>query len=351
MTDLKESLLSINRDITLSNSEKEEKRKQLLLLHQQNLSKKKDSLAVQVNDCDFSYHSCAHYPNKKCSSFFFSCCGVFDTCHRCHQESGCEVAPPAIESIKCNECNITQKPSQICVNPNCGTKFNNSYCSLCYIWTEVDVTHCEDCGICRVGLKDQLFHCHQCDCCVGIEYASNHSCFKKVKLREENCPFCLEALFTSQKTITNFICGHFSHLHCWRASMKTGNYRCPLCRKTVADVSRSWDVLRRAIELQPLTDDIIGSIEKDDILLSNYGLFQIMDIKKENNSLEMYDGIFPNWILANGQAVRGSMNTNSVSKPCIYRKIWCNDCEKDCISSFHYLGTECTHCKGFNTRT
>jgi hypothetical protein len=42
---------------------------------------------------------CPHY-EKKCSDFYFECCGVVDNCRRCHLDnSGCQSKPPLISRI------------------------------------------------------------------------------------------------------------------------------------------------------------------------------------------------------------------------------------------------------------
>ena len=54
------------------------------------------------------------------------------------------------------------------------------------------------------------------------------------------------------------------------------------------------------------------------------------------------------WKLAEGQFVRATLNGSLLNKLLI-TDIYCNDCEKECKSSFHFLGLECLYCKGFNT--
>lgn len=57
----------------------------------------------------------------------------------------------------------------------------------------------------------------------------------------EQCVICLEELGTeltdSSSSVYRSRCGHVTHTHCLHASIRSGNYTCPLCRNSLGDIS------------------------------------------------------------------------------------------------------------------
>ena len=47
-------------------------------------------------------------------------------------------------------------------------------------------------------------------------------------------------------------CGHSIHSDCIRKYQGSGNFRCPICRKCLKDMSRYWANLRMNIAAQPM---------------------------------------------------------------------------------------------------
>jgi hypothetical protein len=140
--------------------------------------------------------SCEHY-KKRCAKFYFACCGATDPCHRCHAERGCDIRPPRIAAVHCNECDTRQPASRQCINPECRVEFSKSYCEICLVWTDAVITHCMKCGLCRVGAPETLYHCDTCDACFNEAFRSRHKCVK-TPLKDQRCPMCLEQTYTSQ---------------------------------------------------------------------------------------------------------------------------------------------------------
>mmetsp|Transcript_7518 Transcript_7518/g.7961 ORF Transcript_7518/g.7961 Transcript_7518/m.7961 type:complete len:305 (+) Transcript_7518:108-1022(+) len=190
---------------------------------------------------------CTHY-KKKCSNFYFSCCNIRDACHRCHKEiRGCQA--PKITEIICNECNTAQSPASSCIN--CSISFSKSYCPICTIWTEKDIFHCNGCGLCRVGHREDYFHCSTCNGCFLLSSRSSHVCISR-PMNEVDCPFCLESVHSSQNPGQILSCGHVVHTPCFHRSLSTGGYRCPSCRKSMIDMSSTWEEIRMSIFHQPM---------------------------------------------------------------------------------------------------
>lgn len=79
---------------------------------------------------------------------------------------------------------------------NCDTEFGEYYCEICSMY-ENDMTkkifHCDKCGICRKGGRENFEHCDACGCCMAKGF--KHKC--KENTLKQNCPVCLNDLFTS----------------------------------------------------------------------------------------------------------------------------------------------------------
>ena len=272
-------ILEINSNPNLTNQEKQ--------------SKINDIIMGKYLNNQFILTQCDHY-KKKCTEFYFLCCNKTYDCCRCHnldQNIKCN-SKPIVNTIKCINCGTTQNPSDSCTN--CLIKFSRNYCDICSIWSEKNIFHCESCGICRIGEKNKYLHCNNCQAC----FKSPHHCINNLSDTKLNfstttqCLLCLENATTSQYKLTYLPkCKHPVHSECLTKSSKSGNYKCPLCRKSMFDMNNYWKLLETEINMQILPNEI----------------------KKNINIL-------------------------------------CNDCEiKSENAEWHFLGTMCKICHGFNT--
>lgn len=61
------------------------------------------------------------------------------------------------------------------------------------------------------------------------------------------CVICLEDLgdevTASPSSVYHSRCGHITHTHCLHASIRSGNYTCPLCRNPLGDISAELAVV------------------------------------------------------------------------------------------------------------
>lgn len=276
MDEKQKRILEINRDTTLSSGEKLKLIQQIMTAH--------------VIIPTFDQTSCAHY-KKTCGNFHFVCCDKIYQCCRCHNENSECASPIQIDIIECLKCNKKQEPSNVCIE--CGEKFSRSYCGLCYIWTMKDAYHCDECGLCRVGIKENYFHCVNCNMCFKNptnDNANNHTCVTKI-ISDSKCGFCAENVHNSQEHSMQLKCGHSSHRACFIKALENNNYKCPICRKSMIDMSAHWNMMRIEIILHPLPDEI-----------------------KKNVTIICYD---------------------------------CGSTTND--TAFHFIGMECSSCHSFNT--
>jgi RING finger/CHY zinc finger protein 1 len=282
---------------------------------------------------------CTHY-DKKCSNFLFGCCNKTYSCHRCHNDNSECTNTINVKLITCNECGIEQNPSNSCTK--CALKFSNFYCAKCFIWTSKNIHHCDKCGFCRIGLEKEIFHCEICETCFPIESKNNHVCVK-IPFSKQTCPYCLESTFTSQKASCVVKCGHIVHNECLTKAQASGNYKCSICRKLLYDMSEYWNLIRTSIQLQPMPSEFYELVAGD-IVKSKFGDFLIETIRDDG----MVEGKITNWKYKNNLLVKAIFNKNSLVKNNKI-KIYCIDCCLECTSNYHYLGSDCQYCYGYNT--
>eukprot|EP01080_Neovahlkampfia_damariscottae_P008630 gene8630-577_t len=226
-------------------------------------------------------NGCAHY-NKNCQ-IHCSVCDKFYTCRHCHNDATLdhEVDRFSVSKLKCLNCSTEQNVSNEC--KNCKIKFGDYHCLFCNLFVNkkenqpLNVFHCEKCKICRVGKREEYFHCDKCGCCMPISKEDTHECIENVL--GQNCPICLEFLFTSTKVTSTMKCGHIIHQSCFEDMIENQNYKCPSCNKLIVELDDKY--LDEVIEKTPMPDELKNEKvkilcnecqEKGDCMFHFYGL-------------------------------------------------------------------------------
>lgn len=244
------------------------------------------------------HHGCAHY--KRGCKIRAPCCNEVFDCRHCHNDAKSvnekddtqrhEIDRRLVEKVICSLCDHEQDVQQVC--ENCGVCMGEYFCSKCKFFdddTSKRQFHCDKCGICRIGGRDNFFHCDRCGCCYSVELRERHTCVEKSM--HQDCAICMEYLFDSLMDITVLPCGHTLHLECLQEMYKHYQYNCPLCNKSVCDMSSVW----KEIDLE------------------------IASIQMPENQSRMV------WIL-------------------------CNDCGAKNEVRYHVVGQKCGTCPSYNTR-
>uniref|UniRef100_A0A6P3ZA79 E3 ubiquitin-protein ligase RZFP34-like n=1 Tax=Ziziphus jujuba TaxID=326968 RepID=A0A6P3ZA79_ZIZJJ len=242
---------------------------------------------------------CSHY-RRRCKIRAPCCNEIFD-CRHCHDEAknSLETNPldrhdlprQEVEKVICSLCETEQDVQQYCVG--CGVCMGKYFCSICKFFdddTSKNQYHCDDCGICRTGGKENFFHCNNCGCCYSKLMEGGHPCVERAM--HHNCPVCFEFLFDSRKDISVLPCGHTIHLDCLKEMELHFQYSCPVCSKSIYDMSKVWKKL----------DEVVASTPMPEIY---------------RNKMV--------WIL-------------------------CNDCGAKNEVNFHIVAHKCLNCKSYNTR-
>jgi len=189
-------------------------------------------------------------------------------------------------------------------------KSHNYFCKTCNLWTNnknpnkifidsllvdtiskiVDIYHCNDCGICRLGKKEDYIHCQKCNLCLNKKIYDNHTC--KLNVKEQNCPICLKSNWSAANmTVVILKCGHTVHSKCFQDTLASGNYSCPICKKSMIDMSQHWQQVDNMLSTHTMPDE------------------------------------FSNWT----------------------SNIYCNDCNEKSTTSYHFTYHKCGNCGSYNT--
>ncbi|KAF6002994.1 hypothetical protein F1559_002199 [Cyanidiococcus yangmingshanensis] len=231
---------------------------------------------------------CRHY--ARACRLLAPCCQIYYTCRLCHDEVNHHVMDRyAVERILCMRCLTEQAPAESCCS--CHERFARYVCLICKLYDDApnrDIYHCGYCNVCRVGkgLGIDYFHCMKCNACMSTANAKNHRCVEHSL--ESDCPVCGEYLFTSTNPIKFLRCGHLMHASCYRRYAST-DYRCPVCKKSLADMSAYFEAQLRD---EPMPPEYRG----------------------------------------------------------IPARIICNDCSTRSVVEFHFLYNKCPECHSYNTQ-
>lgn len=202
----------------------------------------------------------------------------------------------AVQEVMCMKCNALQPADDRCVNPKCESNdkpFAQYFCKICHLYDDRPrpIFHCPYCNTCRMGqgLGIDFRHCMRCNACVSLD-DHEHRCIPQ-KL-QGSCPICHESLFQSTKPLRGLKCGHVMHLSCFTDYRRGQRYTCPLCMKSMEDMTDYFALLDAAVRMQPMP-----------------------------------------------MAYASAMSN-----------VYCQDCEKTGQCRYHFVGQKCPHCGSYNTR-
>ncbi|CAL5206388.1 unnamed protein product [Lathyrus oleraceus] len=252
-----------------------------------------------LQDKGYMEHGCQHY-RRRCRIRAPCCNEIFD-CRHCHNEAKNDInidykhrhdmPRHQVKQVICSLCGTEQGVQQNCTN--CGVCMGKYFCGTCKLFDD-DISkqqyHCNGCGICRTGGHENFFHCNKCRCCYSTLLKNSHPCVEGAM--HHDCPVCFEYLFDSRNDVIVMPCGHTIHKSCLNEMREHYQYACPLCSKSVCDMSKVWEKLDMEIAATPMPESY------------------------QNKMV---------WIL-------------------------CNDCGKTCHVKFHFVAQKCLNCKSYNTR-
>lgn len=258
-----------------------------------------DTRTTEKLEQGFMQHGCPHY-RRRCQIRAPCCSEVYD-CRHCHNEAKNNINVEGklrhdlprhqVQQVICSLCGTEQEAGQICIN--CGACMGKYFCKTCKLYdddTSKRQYHCNGCGICRIGGRENFFHCYKCGCCYSVLLKDSHPCVEGAM--HHDCPVCFEYLFESRNDVIVLPCGHTIHMSCLKEMQQHLQYACPLCAKSVCDMSKVWEKLDMEIAATPMPES-----------------YQDKKV----------------WIL-------------------------CNDCGATSQVQFHVVAQKCLNCNSYNTR-
>ncbi|XP_041993847.1 probable E3 ubiquitin-protein ligase RZFP34 isoform X2 [Salvia splendens] len=250
-------------------------------------------------DKGYMQYGCPHY-RRRCR-IRAPCCNEIFSCRHCHndaknsisieQKLRHDIPRHSVEKVICSLCDTEQEVQQVC--KSCGVCMGRYFCGVCKLFdddTSKEQYHCNGCSICRIGGSKNFFHCNKCGCCYSALLKTSHPCVERAM--HQDCPVCFEYLFESRNDVIALPCGHTIHKACLEEMQEHYQYACPICSKSVCDMSKVWEKFDLEIAATPMPPYC------------------------ENKMV---------WIL-------------------------CNDCGRNSEVKYHVVAHKCPHCKSYNTR-
>ncbi len=201
-------------------------------------------------------YGCKHY--ARVAKLRAPCCGEVHACRKCHDEvheetgDGHMLDRRAVTSVVCAACGHEGPPTRAC--GGCGIVMGTYFCLPCRMYDSTpgrSIYHCDKCGLCRTGVPGINYqHCDTCNVCFSLSYAEGHTCY--ANRTKERCAICRsdEDMHDSCTPLYYMpYCRHTFHQACIKGSIDAGSARCPICRRSAADMSTVWAYLRQKREV------------------------------------------------------------------------------------------------------
>merc|ERR1711976_918696 len=210
-----------------------------------------ESLKNTYHNEEKGYLGCTHYHRN--AKILAECCKKLYPCRLCHDEQeGHKIDRFATKYMMCMKCD-KRELQEICNECKfCKAEIAEYYCDICKLFSSNEgrpLYHCEKCGICRVGLREESFHCDICDACFdrkGMHEHTPETCFSR--RTNGTCWICLEDTYGSTVETVMLHCNHIFHRKCLEGLLKSDEYRCPACKKSVGDMSHYWQRIDSYLE-------------------------------------------------------------------------------------------------------
>jgi len=273
------------------------------------IDKEQDSPLFTKDELTPTYHGsaevlgCPHYA-RSCKLRHPSS-GRLYTCRLCCEqerenplsEEDSNLDRYAVTEVYCMKCDTLQPAGESCVNKKCESyskPFAKYHCTICNLYDDEpnkDIFHCPYCNVCKIGkgLGIDYRHCMRCNACVSLD-DDDHRCIPQ--RLQSSCPICHENMSESTEPLRGLKCGHVMHLSCFNKYTRGGAYTCPLCKKSVEDMTEYFSMLDAAVKMQPMP----------------------------------------------------------VAYHATKSNITCQDCSKTSQVPYHFVGCKCPHCGSYNTR-
>ena len=180
------------------------------------------------------------------------------------------------ESFKLNDKNYFYHRGCKKINKECGFKLSKNILK-CPNW------------ICNKSEKYQNYYCFDGEKCnkkkVNVKMCKNTCGYNQIG-------YTPNKIYTSEdECLKNLAYKKYNKEECLTKYLQSGNYKCPLCKKSLIDMTSMWEQIENYVKLCSMPEEF------------------------KNHKV----------------------------------KIFCNDCEKKSITKYHFTYNQCQECQGWNT--
>ncbi|KOM41920.1 hypothetical protein LR48_Vigan04g211800 [Vigna angularis] len=261
-------------------------------------------------------YGCQHY-RRRCR-IRAPCCNEIFNCRHCHNEAKNninieqkhrhDIPRHQVKQVICSLCETEQEVSLdflAIFQYNLPQWFSKTVLSVVFVWASTSVGRVS--SLMMMYLRSNIIAVavefaeledvkmsstatNVVSCCYPTQMKNSHPCVEGAM--HHDCPVCFEYLFESVNDVLVLPCGHTIHKSCLNEMREHFQYACPLCSKSVCDMSMIWEKFDMEIAATPMPE-----------------------------------------------AYRNKM-------------IWilCNDCTKTSHVQYHLVAQKCLNCKSYNTR-
>ncbi|TXG73771.1 hypothetical protein EZV62_002350 [Acer yangbiense] len=231
-----------------------------------------DEETVSLIELGSGNYGCSHY--RRLCKIRAPCCGEIYDCRHCHNEAknsletnpfdGHDIPRHEVEKVICSLCDTEQDVQQNCIN--CGLCMGYYFCAKCKFFDDdMSAKLVTDFRYRKINTivmnaefaeleekKISFTANHAVRCCYAKLMKDAHHCVERAV--HHNCPICFEFLFDTMKHITVLPCGHTIHLGCLKEMDMHYRYSCPICSKSICDMSKLWLKIDQEIASTPMPE-------------------------------------------------------------------------------------------------
>ncbi|KAJ0977865.1 hypothetical protein J5N97_013339 [Dioscorea zingiberensis] len=121
-----------------------------------------------------------------------------------------------------------------------------------YAWGDTSVTHASSSMTILQRNNTTARAVESAGCCYSNILKKSHPCVEGAL--HHDCPVCFEYLFESTNDVSVLPCGHTIHVNCLKEMQQHLQYACPICCKSVCDMSKVWEKLDIEIAATPMPE-------------------------------------------------------------------------------------------------
>ncbi|GFP81503.1 ring finger and chy zinc finger domain-containing protein 1 [Phtheirospermum japonicum] len=197
---------------------------------------------AETLDKGYLEQGCSHY-RRRCR-IRAPCCNEIFSCRHCHNEAKnniCidqklrhDVPRHLVEKVICSLCDTEQEEFL-----SWQRLFNKSAKIVVYAWGDTFAVFASCLMMIHLNISIIVTAVEFAGCCYSVLLKSTHPCVERAM--HQDCPVCFEYLFESRNDVIALPCGHTIHKACLEEMQEHYQYSCPICSKSVCDMSKVWE--------------------------------------------------------------------------------------------------------------